>query len=72
MSRIKGKISRKDGAARQYQIYLPKDVANRLEEKFDYDSLSALFTALALDQLGDINLKKEKIINIEDYLQKED
>lgn len=66
--RVKGKIKRKDGLTKLVQIHLPLHIVERLNDKYDYDSVSGLFTALALNDLGDIDLKKSKGINIEEVL----
>lgn len=65
--RIKGKM-RRTATSRPKNIFLPEKMIAELKEKYDADSDQVLFFALALDALGDINLKKAKSIDVEDYV----
>lgn len=67
--RIRGKLKR-TAEYRQINLYFTDKMLDALKEKYDADSVQALFYALALDALGDVNLKKDKDIRIEDFLEK--
>jgi hypothetical protein len=67
--RIKGKL-RRTAEYRPLNIYFTDKMLEALKEKYDADSTQALFYALALDALGDVNLKKDQEINIEEFLEK--
>lgn len=64
--RIKGKYNRKlFNPQKSSTLYLDEELRQELKNKYDADSLQALFYALALDAVGRINLKKDKFVDIE-------
>lgn len=67
--RIKGRITR-SAEWKPKNIFLPDKMIAELKEKYDANSDQALFFALMLDALGDVNLKKEKSIDVEDYVDR--